>query len=90
MTTDHYHYASDLHQVAEEHHRHYDLEDRDAGQRQGLDSLRHRVSDLEDAIGELRQGLRELTVEVARLSAFMLPNGATEEHADQGEPPPLE
>jgi len=75
MSTDHYHYASDLHQVAEEHHRHYDLEDKDAGQRQDLDSLHYRVSDLEEAIGELRQGLRELTVEVARLSAFMLPGG---------------
>jgi hypothetical protein len=57
---DHYHYASDLHDGAEKHHRHYDLEREDETAQQDIRRLREDVRELRslldgalDRIGEL-------------------------------------
>jgi predicted HAD superfamily Cof-like phosphohydrolase len=56
---DHFHYASDIHGAAEEHHRHYDHEQNERDLRSELDGLRHRVSDLEEEVAELRRWVRK-------------------------------
>ncbi len=43
----HYHYAADIHDAAERHHSHYDLERLAAGLREDLNRALERITDLE-------------------------------------------
>jgi hypothetical protein len=51
-TEDHKHTAYDVYGVAEEHHRHYDLEDSAEGLRADLRRAEARIGDLEGALAE--------------------------------------
>ena len=51
-TEDHKHNAYDVYGVAEEHHRHYDLENLIEGLREDLGRAVARIGDLEDALTE--------------------------------------
>lgn len=51
--SDHWHYSSDIHGGAEEHHRHYDLE-------RAIESARDRIRDLEQTIATYGETLDDL------------------------------
>jgi len=64
---DHWHYASDIHGAAEEHHRHYDTESElrelrslVAGLREDLGRAESRIHDLEGQTPAALQAQREL------------------------------
>ena len=58
-TEDHKHSAYDVFGVADEHHRHYDLESEVRGLREDLSRAEARIRDLEDSHGEVREELRD-------------------------------
>jgi chromosome segregation ATPase len=80
---DHWHYASDIHGGAEQHHRHHDLEREDETAQRDirrlqedvrelrslLDSALDRISELEAATPEAQQAEYEADVAVADLAA---------------------
>jgi hypothetical protein len=73
---DHWHYASDIHGGAEEHHRHYDLERQNERLHDELMQAVKRISNLEDRIASLekstpgaRQAQHEADVAMADLRA---------------------
>ena len=57
MSADHWHYASDIHGGAEEHHRHYDDEREVARLRSQADGLREDLAAAETRIRELEEQL---------------------------------
>jgi hypothetical protein len=59
-TEDHKHNAYDVYGVAEEHHRHYDLENLIDGFREDLNRAVSRIGDLEDALAEATNRIRAL------------------------------
>lgn len=58
--SDHWHYASDIHGAAEEHHRHYDEESKVAGLREDLGRAEARIRDLEDDLRDALERIRTL------------------------------
>jgi len=56
--SDHWHYADEIHGAAEQHHRHYDLENLVDGLREDLNRALERIHELETAGGG--PGLYEL------------------------------
>ena len=59
-TEDHKHNAYDVYGVAEEHHRHYDLEDEARGLREDLRRAEARIRDLEDGLAEVTRRIGAL------------------------------
>ena len=68
MSDDHFHYASDIHGAAEEHHRHYDLEnaiDSDKEREIGAEKIYVTGSGyLLEVIADLRSELQETRAKV--------------------------
>lgn len=60
MSADHWHYASDIHGAAEEHHRHYDLE-------RAIEELRGQVRELRAIMIEFGLELSEAQERIHRL-----------------------
>jgi hypothetical protein len=71
-TEDHKHNAYDVYGVAEEHHRHYDLETGLERASIELDRLRARIGELEDALGEATGRIRELEAQTPQARQLQL------------------
>jgi hypothetical protein len=59
MTADHWHYASDIHGGAAEHHRHYDTE-------REIEALRRELAAAAESIREMAGDLRQLRSQAGR------------------------
>jgi hypothetical protein len=60
MAEDHWHYVSDIHGAAEEHHRHYDEENRTTILEEMLREARDEIAKLREELVNAERGLRVL------------------------------
>ena len=96
-TEDHKHNAYDVYGVAEEHHRHYDLEDSAEGLRADLRRAEVRIGDLEDALAEVTGRIGALEAQTPQARQLQMEAGpAAADLAESGygwheeEPEPAE
>jgi chromosome segregation ATPase len=65
--SDHWHYSSDIHGGADQHHRHYDLEREDDSLRQEIGNLREAAQSLSSELAAAFTRIGELETRIASL-----------------------